>query len=62
MPFFLFLYGSQLKNMPNRENVQLAIMVVGATASVIGALFTALIATNLHKKLQVRIGTDKQKR
>lgn len=40
-----------------RENLVLAIMVVSMSASIVGALFTTLIATNLHKKLQDKLGT-----
>jgi hypothetical protein len=43
--------------MVKRENVQLAIAVIGMTASLLGAFFTALIATNLHLKLHKKLGT-----
>jgi hypothetical protein len=35
----------------------MTLLVVGTTASVIGALFTGLIATNYHKRLQKKLGT-----
>lgn len=43
--------------MVKRETIEMTLLIIGTTASVIGAMFTTLIATNYHKKLQKKLGT-----
>lgn len=44
--------------MVDAQKLQLIIMIVSATASIVGATFTTLIALNIHRKLRAKFHTN----